>query len=191
MKTIIDPVYGVNYDRGYCGFSYLDYSVVSRGIAFFNRDEADGIIPSHAFLVVDENTIIEADYHGVHTTPITKYFDNPNYTVFFKKPRDLTEERANLIVNRAEAKLGAKYDFILSLYFIERWLIRKIFRSEQNTQLPSIFDNERFWVCSELCADAYLSIDDYAGQVPLLTHHPSKIGPFVLFNSPIFQPWKF
>lgn len=191
MKTVISVEYGKHYAEAYCGFSKMDYSLSSAGISFFNREEAGVIVPSHTFIVVDQNTVIEATDVGVVLSPISKFIDNRRYTVFFKKPIGLTDERAKVIIERAKSHLGRNYDWILSLYFVERWVRWRLGINEENTKIPSVFNSERAWVCSEHSADAYLAVPEYAELPPLSTRHTSKIGPYNLFVSPIFKSWRF
>ena len=84
----LNPVYGVNYDKGYIWFSYND-GTISKGITYFTRgDRKQQIKVSHVFLVTGENSCIEADaFTGkVEEASLTKYFYQAGYQVFFKKP---------------------------------------------------------------------------------------------------------
>lgn len=175
-----------NYSAGMIGFSYRTNSVASFGIAMFTRGEYEGIIPSHAFYVVDQHKIIEATGEGVHLTDINHYFDDPHCIVFFKKPVDLTSDKIILMTDYLYDQLGNKYDYSLIFGFllsIERWRwLRKY---------PSVFNSNKEHICSELVSEALYQVVEYSNLFPLSEYHPSKIDPFMLFRSEIFQEWCF
>lgn len=175
-----------NYGAGYIGFSYKDDNVVSQGIAWFTREEYNGIVPSHTFYVVDHRKIIEATGEGVHFTDINHYFNEPHYVVFFKKPLHLSSDYIFQITDWLHKQLGKSYDYSAILGFllkVERlWFLRKY---------PSIFDSRDEFVCSELVASALNQIPEYSNLFPLSEYHPSKIDPLMLFRSELFEEWNF
>lgn len=185
------PEYGVNYDRGWVGFSRRQ-TLFSNGIVFFTRDEAEGLVPSHSFIVVDSTYLIEASAGGVHMTPLHKYFDDIRVQVFFKKPLGINEDKANRIVAEAMKWIGKGYDYSLMFSFIERYIIKKILGDELYKKVPSIWNAEDRVLCSELVSLALRAVPDYACMYPLDTYHTSKISPADLFNSSgLFKDWTF
>ena len=113
MKTvepryIMDRVLNPNYGPGLIGFSYRDNSVVSKGVALFTQEEHDRIVPTHAFIVRDKNTLIEALMPDVHEKKLEDYFDDPHTVVFFKRPKGLTQADVNILIFVAIVHLGRK-----------------------------------------------------------------------------------
>lgn len=185
----LDP----NYGPGWVGFSYRDNDVFSKGIAWFTREEYEGIVPSHTFIVQDEKTIIEAAGGKVRVYPIQNYFNDPHIIVFFKKPRNYDKNRAYTIIRRAAAKVDKTYDYSLFFYFISHFLfldyIEKKFPCLRKR--PSFFDSANKFICSEVVADSLNQIPEYSNLFPLSEYHISKIDPFKLFRSEIFNTWRF
>ena len=196
MKTVepryvgdraVDP----NYGPGWIGFSYRDNNVISKGIAFFTREEYEGIVPSHAFIVRDKQTIIEATWPEVKITDISHYFDDPHVVVFFKKPVDLTPKDISDLVFNATFHIGRKYDTTVFGYFVFRYILRLLGKLEPYKDKPAWGDTPEKWVCSELVAYCLKAIDKYANLFPLSEYHPSKVDPLMLFRSEIFKEWSF
>jgi hypothetical protein len=186
-----------NYGPGYLGFSYNDDNLFSYGITLFTKIESDKIVVSHAFLVIDSNTIAEATIGGVQLSPISKYFDNPHYAVFFKKPKGLNGEMAERLATVAKSKLGMGYDyglithFFLRKFFLYRWISESVFFRKK----PSLFDSKGEDLCSEYVCEVLNSEAYYQSLFPLNTYHPSKIDPLRLFRADddygVLEPWKF
>lgn len=196
MKTIKpryagDRVLDPNYGPGWIGFSYRDNNIISQGIAFFTREEYEGIVPSHAFIVRDKDTIIEATLPEVKTTPIKKYFDDPHVVVFFKKPVDLIPQGSSDIVFQAMLHVGREYDTSLFGYYLLRTVLRLLGKWEPFKDKPAWFDSPDQWICSELVAYCLKAIEKYANLFPLSEYHPSKVDPLMLFRSEIFKEWSF
>lgn len=187
----LKPVYGVNYDKGYIGFSYND-ETISKGITYFTRrDRKQQIKVSHVFLVTEENSCIEADaFTGkVEEAYLTKYFYQTGYQVFFKKPKDLNSEIADLLISVLKKEVGKPYDYklILShalsdslLYsFLSLFHIKKLFLNATSS-----------WMCSELVSYGLNSIDKYKG-IGVLKNPSFSITPQSLFeDTEIFEKWK-
>lgn len=197
---IVDPVYAgdrslepPNYGAGWIGFSRRTewWNILSPGIAFFTREEYEDLVPSHAFIVKDRNTIIEAIWPTVCELPIEKYFKHPNTLVFFRKPRDLTPLDAQQIVFNAVMRLGQKFEFDLFGYFMFRWLMRRLGRLEPFKKKPALLNSPKEWICSELAAECLKEIPKYSNLLPLSEYHTSKIDPLMLFRSEIFEEWEF
>jgi hypothetical protein len=97
----LNPVYGVNYNKGYIGFTYDGTHPVGQGIAYFTKwDKMSNISATHALIVTGENTCIEANAgtNMVEENPLQPYFEPSNCQIFFRKPKDLTDEIAERIV---------------------------------------------------------------------------------------------
>jgi hypothetical protein len=196
MKTV-KPIFkhrGVdgNYNSGYVGFSYRSTNLVSRGIAIFTRGEYKGIVPSHAFYVVDSKKIIEATGEGVHYTDINHYFDDPSIIVFFRRPRGLDSEKVRIMTEYADSIVGREYDYGLITHFVLRYLlIDRLQNLPWLRKKPSLFDTPQNFICSEAVASILNQIPEYSNLLPLSEYHSSKIDPLQLFRGDIFEPWGF
>ena len=198
MSYSVEPRYGANYGPAFVGFSTRDNNVFSKGIQYFTRHEADQLTPSHSFLVLNQDTLLEASVEGVVKTLLVDYFSNPHIMVYFKKPRGLDEAKTNLILERALSHLGAGYDFGLMFYYIIAYVLRQTdpgMRLRWNLwiqeRLPGWLDNPNRELCSELVADALNQIVEWRQLPPLSDHTASAISPVDLFYSPIFEEWQF
>lgn len=101
----------MNYDVGWIGFVHHNDSFISGGIEWFTRWYRYGN-PSvtHVFGVSGENTCIEANADGVDEDVLDQYFNDPQYTVYFRKPAGLTPEIAASLIAKARTYVGCKYD---------------------------------------------------------------------------------
>ncbi|AGZ61835.1 MAG: enoyl-CoA hydratase/carnithine racemase-like [Phormidium phage MIS-PhV1B] len=193
-----DPVYGSNYKPGYIGFTNRDSSIVSIGIAYFTGwNLMNDIHVTHAFIVLDENTCIEADTtnNSVEKSSLKKYFDDPECQIFFRKPIDFTEKIGDAIALTALGEVGKQYDFgailtqALSGSLAGR-ILDRIFRGKFEDKIAEILQESDKWVCSELVAYALDEQPIYRDR-GILSRPNSAISPQELFeDSQIFTPWK-
>jgi hypothetical protein len=201
MKTV-KPIYQAerykrrgeingNYGPGYIGFSYRDNNVISEGIAYFTEEEAKDIKVSHSFYVVDQETIIEAEFTGVIMSDPKKYFDNPHAIVFFKKPIHLFNSYITVMSEYALSLVGKPYDYGLFINFLYQWFVTKILRREIPKKDPPLLDNPNGFMCSEVSASTLNRIPEYSNLFPLSEWHPARISPMLLFGAKIFEEWKF
>jgi hypothetical protein len=194
----VKPVYGVNYNQGYIGFTYTNNHVIAEGIAYFTRYARMGDIhATHALIVTGENSCIEADAlkNCVKEGTLQHYFDEPNCQIFFRKPKDLTDEIANRIVKTAEPEIGKKYDFksilthAISGTFAGRFLDH-LLRGKFENELGRILNEPNEWICSELAAYVLDEQPEYKDR-GILKQPNATISPQELFeDSVIFEPWK-
>lgn len=165
-----------------------DDSLVSVGISLFTRMEFEyEVTPSHTFYVVDEKSIIEATGLGVRYTNIDHYFEDPHYTVFFRKPRNLNVYKIAVMTDWLFKQVGKEYDYKLIVGFL--FVIESL---PFLRKFPSIFNTPSEFVCSELISEALSKVPEFSLAPPLSTYHTSKITPNMLFRSEaIFEPWHF
>lgn len=192
------PEYGGNYKRGYVGFSFFDTSVVSNGIAYMTRRARRSEIKvSHALLVTGENECIESIIgDGVVKSPLDKYFDDESCQIYFRKPKGLTTEIADIIIGAATQQLDTEYDNNLivsqaiSGSFIGH-LANRFFSGKPEELISSLLNQENRWICSELvsyCLEQYESYQDLG----ILAHPSETIDPQELFEDDVvFKPWHF
>ena len=196
----IKPVYGDNYNKGYIGFTYTEGHIISEGIAYFTKwARMSDIRVTHALIVTGENSCIEANANNncVEQGNLQKYFNNPHCQIFFRKPKDLTDEIADRIVKVLNPEIGKKYDFQLILtqalagtfmgYFFDHLLEGKV-----EDELARILNDPEKWICSELAAYALDEQPEYKDR-GILKRPNATISPQELFedkNREIFKPWK-
>ena len=116
----IQPRFKENYDVGYIGFTYNRSDLTSIGIAYFTDwIRMSDIKVSHCFIVTGEDELIEAAAkEGVRKDTISKYFNDPNVQVFFRKPKmnggyPFTDIQS--IASSAKWYLGEKYNYFAIL----------------------------------------------------------------------------
>jgi hypothetical protein len=179
--------YKGNYGPAWVGFSYRSNNIGSYGISWFTREEVDNLVISHSFIVLDQCSVVESTPAGVHKSDLKGYFDDPYCQVFFKKPRNLDYDRMKLIIDRAKSHIGKEYDYGNLMYF----LLKLIIHIPIINKRAFFLDTSDEYMCSELVADALLSVKEYSNLYPLSKLHPSKISPMDLFKSEIFKEWRF
>lgn len=184
MKQLI-PIYGINYNTGFEGFSIKTDSILSKGISWFTRKETNKFTPSHCFYVLNEYEGIEADWNGIVRFPLSKYFAE-NYICVFRKPNNYTEVKTQINSDFHLSCVGQRYDYRLLfghfLYQLTRIKKFKIW-----------LDNKAIYICSELGATGILKA---YGKVGLLRFKkPNQINPNELFldagRSKIFEDYKY
>jgi hypothetical protein len=180
-----------NYGPAYFGFTCPSRNHVPAGITYFSLGESKEIVPTRAFIVKDQTTLIEAKYPDVHEASLSNYFDDPYTIVFFKKPKDLTIQDIDTLIFNAILHLGRKYEGSLHKYFLTHWLPGRIQFTETCTDYPSFFDVVNGILSSEFCSYVLKTIPKYANLLPLSEYHPSKIDLRMLFKSEIFSEWSF
>ena len=193
------PVYEQNYYKGYIGFCYDLKSWVSWCIAKLTKYCCySNISVSHALIVIDENTCVEADFKSgsVVKSYLSKYFDDNKKTISFRKPRDLNEEIANEIVQYAEAMVGKKYETleILGHLFKAGYFTRKFNRLtnyKYADKISNFLDNKNKFVCSELATECLKNAKTWAYcDQGILSRKSSRLNPQELFEDrKIFKEW--
>lgn len=196
--TSIQPQYGVNYARGYIGFTMTHGNFISDGIAYFERWVRMGdIAVSHVFIVAGDNELVEAHIeHGVQRDCISKYFDDPNVLVFFRKPRGLTPAMADIIADAAASKLGCPYATPLILAealanTVVGHEVNKLLDDKPNEAVSDLASDiePKAFICSGL--GAYALRQGFAPNRPGVLAKPiNTINPQMLFeDTEIFEDW--
>jgi hypothetical protein len=196
--TTVKPVYGGNYNKGYIGFTYDKGNVIAEGIVHFTHWESmSNIYATHAFVVTDKNSCIEADAGKdcVNKGTLERYFGKNTCQVFFRKPKGLTDDIANRIIQTVKPQVGKKYDFksILTQALAGTFLghfFDKLLRGQLENKLAEILNDPNKWICSELAAYALDEQPEYKDK-GILQRPNATISPQELFeDSVIFEPWK-
>lgn len=193
----IEPRFKENYNVGDIGFTYNKSDLTSVGIAYFTDwIRMSDVKVSHCFIVTGEDELIEAAAkQGVREDTISKYFNDPNVQVFFRKPK-ITGELVSLA---AKAYRGYKYNYfailiqflygnktipaILGLIGINRNSI-KMFLISLFKPLLNYFDYG--FICSGLVARVLIATYLLNPEVPYNLISPQEL--FELVKP--FHPWK-
>ncbi|WP_052349669.1 hypothetical protein [Picosynechococcus sp. NKBG042902] len=192
------PKYGDNYNRGYIGFTYNDSNFVSRGIAYFTGfGRMSDIITTHTLIVTGADECIEAHAQsGVQRSNLSKYFDDEQCDIFFRKPRGLSEDIATNLINRAEQELNSEYDLRLIAAHAAAGtmlghFLNRLSQGQLEKQIAQLLNKADAWICSELIAYC-LDQDPYKDQ-GILKEPWETISPQELFEDSlgqIFEPWR-
>lgn len=193
------PLYGVNYNKGYIGFTFNNASFISEGIAYFTRwDRLSDIPVSHALVVIDENTCIEAIMgQGVRKNSLDRYFWDNHTHIFFRKPMSINENVADEIAQTAEKEIGATYannlivnDMIRSTFLGH--LLDELSHDSIFDGLSMVLDKDGSFICSELAAYCLKSAKSWVyNNVSILSRPAAAITPQSLFSdNVIFEQWK-
>ncbi|MEG5063136.1 hypothetical protein QUB33_05880 [Microcoleus sp. B3-A4] len=196
--TDIAPKYGENYKTGYIGFLNKGADVTSIGIAYFTGwDMISDIHVTHTLIVAGEDQCIEADManNTVKVCTLSKYFNDPNCQIFFRKPIFFNDAVGYAIAHKASLEVGKQYDFGailtqgLSGTFPGRMLDR-LLTGKLEELLGNLLNHPDKWICSELVAYA-LDEQLFYRDKGILKRPNSTISPQELFqDTDIFAPWK-
>ncbi len=184
----IEPVYGLNYYKGYVGFCSRAESLFARGITYVTRwEKMSDIATHHCFVVADMYTCIEATADGsVAVNLLSKYFE-PNKGVFFRKPVGLSDDIADRIVKTAKNEIGKPYDFkAILVQGLSGTFAGRLLTDARIESIAKVMDSPNKWICSELCATA-LEVGFDRNLFPM-SHN--SLSPQELFESSVFEEWK-
>jgi len=193
------PLYGVNYNTGYTGFTCtVERSAVSKGIAWFSRwDQLGDISVTHTLTVTGQNSCEEALIDkGVVISELSSYFDDPNTLIFFRKPVYYDRAMARRITQAALSQLGIPYDMgLIKAHALRNSYLGRLLslttKQLSDGWIVSMLDDPRKWICSELCAFA-LNHDSRLHHHGVLENPVTMITPQALFEcNQIYKPWKF
>lgn len=196
--TDLAPDYEVNYKTGYIGFLNKGADVTSIGIAYFTGwDMISDIHVTHTLIVAGEDQCIEADMvnNTVKVCTLSKYFNDPNCQIFFRKPIFFNDSVGYAIAHKASLEVGKEYDFGailtqgLSGSFPGRMLDR-LLTGKLEELLGNLLNHPDKWICSELVA---YTLDEqlFYRDKGILKRPNSTISPQELFqDTEIFAPWK-
>jgi hypothetical protein len=194
----LEPVYGLNYKKGYIGFTYDGTHPVGRGIAYFTKwDKMSNIYATHALIVTGEDSCIEANAgsNRVEENSLQPYFNPSNCQIFFRKPQGLDDRIADQIVEVIKPEVGKEYDYKLILAHafsgsIPGQILNLISREKIKKLLSKAFDCPNKWICSELAAYALDEQPKYRDQGVLINPN-STINPQKLFEDDVvFEAWE-
>ncbi len=195
----VEPSYGNNYKKGYIGFCYTPSSFFSKTIAKVTKYcNYSGIQVSHVLVVTGENTCIEADAQSnkVIESPLTKYFNDNERIISFRKPRNLTENAAIEIAALAKSKLGCGYEYAQIVGHLGKALpgIKQFNKLTHNffvDIISCIIDNKDKFICSELAAYSLKHAQSWEYRNKgILSRITTRVNPQELFEDRvIFSDW--
>lgn len=190
------PKYGQDYNRGWIGFNHAE-SNMSAIIAYLEGWEREReIVVSHVFVVSDKNECIEAAFpKGVVRTPLEEgYFDREDRYVLFRKPKGLTDEIADRIVECANKAVGDEFDHgVLANHAANDnfvgWLINSACDGELQNCVDKFVSADDKWICSELAAYCLDKQTEYQGR-GVLSNSLGALTPQQLFeDEELFEPF--
>lgn len=196
--TYVEPVYGLNYNKGYIGFTYDGDNPIAEGIAYFTRwDKVHTIRATHVLIVTGEDSCIEADAatNSVHEVPLAPYFKPSSKQIFFRKPVGLTGEVSERIVETLRPTVGMTYGFLLILAqatvdTLAGHVLDRLSGGKLSVWLCEALNNPKSYICSELAAYALDQQPEYRDK-GVLALPDSTINPQRLFEDDvIFEAWK-
>lgn len=190
------PEYGVNYGRGWIGFNHAS-SWMSKGIALLTRHQRKhGVAISHALVVTGEDECVEAAFgKGVVVSSLNKqYFDNPDRYIVFRKPRGLTDEMADRVVEAARKEVGVEFDNsilvggVVNNTFLSH-VVDTFHGGDSKDFVAQLSNDDDRWICSELAAHC-LRLQPEFDEAGVLQHPDSAIEPQRLFEADeLFEPF--
>lgn len=186
-STALPPIYAVNYNAGYLGFESNNTDLVNKGISYITRwERLSDISVSHCFLVVSDKMCIESTLNdGVKEVPLDYYFAS-NKAVFFRKPRNINSEVAQIIVDLARKEVGKKYDIgSILVQLLSGTFAGRLLTDSTIDYIARIIDDKDKWICSELCA--YLLEKGFNQDFFPVSNN--SLSPQELFESNVFIPW--
>lgn len=195
----ISPEYEQNYNKGYIGFCYDPTSFVSKAIAKATKYcNYSDIKVSHALIVIDKDTCIEADANSrkVIVAPLSKYFDDKNKIISFRKPREINEVIADEIVKLAKAKIGCAYEYAQIIGHVGKALpginqFNKVTHNFFVDIVSCLIDNKDKFICSELVAYSLKHAKSWGYRNKgILSRFSTRVNPQELFeDNIIFEEW--
>jgi hypothetical protein len=201
IRSVI-PQYGVNYKRGQIGFTMTRDSIISVGIAYFERwVRMSDIAVSHVFIVQGDDQLVEAHIeHGVQRDCISKYFNDPKVTVFFREPFGLTDAMADIIADAAASKVGCKYATgLIAAELAANTLVghevNQLLDGKPNEEVSNLLDEPNEFICSGLGAYALRkgfapTLGEGCAFPGVLSQPVNTINPQMLFEDAwIFKDW--
>ena len=193
------PEYEQNYNKGYIGFCYDPTSFVSKAIARATKYcNYSDIKVSHALIVIDKDMCIEADANSkkVIEAPLSKYFDDKNKIISFRKPREINEIIADEIVNLAKSKIGCAYEYAQIIGHVGKALpgisqFNKVTHNFLVDIISCFIDNKDKFICSELAAYSLKHANSWNYRNKgILSRFSTRINPQELFeDNIIFEEW--
>lgn len=199
IKTVDVPKYGVDFNIGDIGYvtRKKNRRIFDFAIQFFTkRQNTSGVNVSHVLIVKDASTCIEVKGpNGVIETKLSHYLNNTDFDVFFRKPKEMTEEIADKIVRNAQKEEGKKYAYELILNDLIRGtfvghFIDKITNYNFFDRQSYLIKRKNTSICSELAAKCLQSIQQWPYHNEGILKRPaSAINPQQLFEEErIFNP---
>jgi hypothetical protein len=146
--------------------------------------------------VAGKNDIIEAHARsGVTVDHVSKYFEDTQCQVFFRKPKGWNRQLGEDIVYTAAGEVGTKYDLpLIVAHMFQALLIgrllNKISRGRLDRIVSRTLNHPKRWICSELVAHC-LQEQESLRDLGILKTPACQIDPQELFeDGDAFEPWK-
>jgi len=184
------------YNVGYVFFTHA-HDALAEGIDFYERwarGKGD-LAVHHTGIVASETEVIEAHWQmGVRRAPLSKYWDDMETMIVFRRPAGWTAELGQRIAASALAMEGRPYDkgLILSQLCANTFIghcLNKWFKGRPEEWVAKRLDNKQAFICSELSAYALDEQPEFAGLGILGREMLDCISPQELFeDDKLFEP---
>ena len=185
--TQAHPSYETNYGPGWIGFVSRRDNFISEGINWFCRwDEISHVPVSHAINIIGADMTVEALAQGVTHGSLHPYLNAPDVALLVRKPRLLSPDLAERIVNEAELYLGEPYNYelIAALAAAETYsghALNILTGGWWAKHLVMLADKDDEWDCSKLAVTT-LHQPDLVPLGGVLTWLPAMVQPIDLFE---------
>lgn len=192
LNIIKNPVYETHYRKGDIGFIHrtgegADW--ICKLIALLGASPFALIRPNHTILITGENTALEtAGLHGSGTQEVEiKNFAESKDLVFFRRPKGLTENTADEIIENGRKLIGAKFDMWPIWWAgLEKMLCLE--KRLKNMAVP-ILPGHTNLMCSNYIALIFQ--EQYKGCSPFNDRHWTKVSPWHLWTGDWLEPFAY
>ena len=191
------PAFGTDFGLGWVGFVHGP-EALSAVIGYLTRHDKKKGDPTvtHSFLVAGPDLCVEADFPaGVVASGLEEnYFSKPEERlIVFRQPRGLTPTAGRRLAKRAEAQVGAKFDYggfvtgAVAGSFLGH-LLDSMFGGKPKRTMAKLFHRQGAFVCSDLVAYC-LRQERRWRDAPSLSNPPGALTPQALFeDEELFAP---
>lgn len=185
IVNVDSPVWGQHYDRGWIGFVH-HHSFIAAGIWWFTKWWRKAGVPpvSHVLVVGGPDSCIEAQPPTVQENPLSNYFKDKRYTVYFRKPVGWTFDLGNRIAAEARKYVGTDYGENLLVadaasYSIVGRILNGATADQLDSLLTKIGDSPKTVICDKLAVLAMQVQAELQGKGTLIEparkNNPQKL----------------
>lgn len=192
LNIIKNPVYGTHYRKGDIGFVHrtgegADW--ICKLIALIGSSPFALIRPNHTILITGKNAALEtAGLHGSGTQEVEiKNFIESKDLVFFRRPKELTENMADEIIEKGRALIGTKFDMWPIWWAgLEKmlWLENRL----KYKPVPKLRGHSNL-MCSNYFALIFR--EQYREYRPFKNRHWTKVSPWHLWTGDWLEPFAY
>lgn len=179
FKHVDAPRCGLDYEPGDILFTQ-DHCLKAKLIYYFTRwSRKSGVKVAHAAIITDKDYCVEAIEGGLKRTELKKYFNNDKYTIFIRRPKDMTKEMIDKLVKSEEKDVDkTKYAYgLLIMSALRGTLLGHLIDKRTNFK---VFDNlfarinkENCFLCSQDVANRFKMFENWTWRNQKILERPS------------------